>query len=192
MNLATVFDNALAHAADDSWQLVATDMGMGFVQQTVIATEVVEELHDTLHIAAFLAAREEFAVGESACAALAKAVVGLGIKSEITVEDSDILLALSNLFAALVDDWTNAMFDKRECSEQARRTRTDDSDTMLGVVHILEMWWLVERDRCVLGQRCAMLIREHGEVHLELLLASVYRTLYDAVALLRVVSFLWG
>ena len=84
------------------------------------------------------------------------------------------------------------MFDKRECSEQARRTRTDDSDTMLGVVHILEMWWLVERDRCVLGQRCAMLIREHGEVHLELLLASVYRTLYDAVALLRVVSFLWG
>ena len=35
----------------------------------------------------------------------------------ITIEDSDILLALGDLFAAFVDDWTNAMFDKRECSE---------------------------------------------------------------------------
>ena len=32
MYLATMLDDALAHAADDGWQLVATDMGMGFVQ----------------------------------------------------------------------------------------------------------------------------------------------------------------
>lgn len=62
---------------------------------------------------------------------------------------------------------------------------------MLGVVYILEMWWFVERDGRILGQRVALLVGEHGEVDLERTLAGINRTLYDAVALLRVVSFLW-
>jgi hypothetical protein len=56
MYLATVFEDALAHATDDGWQFVATDMRMGFVEQAIIATKMVEELHNALHIAAFLAA----------------------------------------------------------------------------------------------------------------------------------------
>ena len=138
-----MFDDALAHAADDSWQLVASDMSMGFVEQTVVATEVVEEFHDTLHIAAFFAAREEFTIGESASATLAKAVVGLGIESEIAIECGNVFLALGNLFAAFIDDRTDTVLDECECSEQTRRTCANDSDAMLGVVHILEMWRLV-------------------------------------------------
>jgi hypothetical protein len=63
---------------------------------------------------------------------------------------------------------------------------------MLGIVHILEMWWFVERDRCVLGKRCAMLIGKHSEVYLELLLAGINRTLHDTKLLFHVVSFLRG
>ena len=84
------------------------------------------------------------------------------------------------------------MLDERECGKQTRRTCTDDGYATLGVVHILEMRWFVERDRRVFRQRCAMFIGQYGEVHLELLLASINRTLHDTETLFHVVSFLWG
>ena len=111
---------------------------------------MVEELHDALHIAAFLAAREELAIGESACASFAKAIVGLSIESLVSVEYSDVLLAFGNLFTAFVDDGAYAVFYERECGKQARRTCPNDGYAMLSVVHILEMWWLVEWDGGIL------------------------------------------
>ena len=187
-----MFDDALTHTADNGWQFVATDMSMGLVEQAVVATKMMEEFHDALHIAALLAARKEFAIGECACAPFAEAVIGLSIESLVAVERSDVLLALGNLFTAFVDNRTDAVLDKRECSKEARRSSTNNGYTKFGVVHILEMWWLVERNRCILRKRCAMLVCKHSKMNFELLLASIYRTLYDAVALLRVVSFLRG
>ena len=55
VDLATVLEDALAHAADDGGQFVATDMGMSLVEHAVVTTKMVEEFHDALHIAAFLA-----------------------------------------------------------------------------------------------------------------------------------------
>ena len=123
-----MFDDALAHAADDSWQFVTTDMGMSLIEQAVVATEVVEEFHNALHIAAFLAAREEFAIGESTRTAFAKTVVGLGVESEIAVERSDVFLTLSDILASFVDDWFDTVLNQGECGEQARRSCTDDDD----------------------------------------------------------------
>ena len=65
---------------------------------------MVEEFHDALHIAAFLAAREEFTIGESASATLAKAVVGLGVETLVAIECSDVFFALGYLFSTFVDD----------------------------------------------------------------------------------------
>ena len=190
MDFATVLDDALAHGADDRGQAVAADMGMRLIENSIVGTEVMKELHHTLHIATFLAARIEFAIGERACTTFAKAVVGFGIQSLIAIEDSNVFLAVADGFATLVNDRFDAMFEQREGSEESCWSCADDSCAVLGMVHILEDGRFVERDRCILGQRVALLVGEHGEMDLERTLASINRTLYDAVALLRVVSFI--
>ena len=86
-------EDALADALDDSGQLVGTDMCVCLVEDGVGCAEIVEELHDALHVTAFLGAGEQFAVGERARAAFAEAVVGLGIESLVAVEERDVAFA---------------------------------------------------------------------------------------------------
>ena len=71
-------EDALAHGSDDAGQAVAADMGMRLVEHAVGGTEIVEQLHDPLHVTAFLAAAEEFAIGERAGAAFAEADIAFG------------------------------------------------------------------------------------------------------------------
>lgn len=78
--------DALAHRLDDGRQFVAADMGVGFVEHTIGGTKVVEDFHHALHIAAFLAAGEEFAIREGTCPTLTKAVVGFGVKTFVAVQ----------------------------------------------------------------------------------------------------------
>ena len=191
MDFATVLDDALAHGADDRGQAIAADMSMRLIENSIVGTEMMKELHHTLHIATFLATRVEFAIGERACTTFAKTVVGFGIQSLIAIEDSNVLLAFANGFATLVNDRFDAMFEQRESSEKSCWSCADNRCAVLGMVHILENGRFVERDRCVLGQRVALLVGEHGEVDLERALAGINRTLYDAKPLFHVVSFLW-
>ena len=68
-------DNTLPHVLDNTRQLVAAYMRMRLVQHIICRTKMMEQLHHSLHVTAFLAAGKEFAVGECACAAFAKTVV---------------------------------------------------------------------------------------------------------------------
>ena len=189
MDFATVLDDALTHGADDRGQAVAADMGMRLIENSIVGTEVMKEFHHTLHIAAFLAARIEFAIGESTCTTFAEAVVGFGIQSLIAIEDSNVFLAVADGFATLVNDRFDAIFEQCESSEESCWSCANNSCAVLGMVHILENRCLVQGDRCIFGKRVALLVGEHSQVNLERTLASINRTLYDAVALLRVVSF---
>ena len=112
MYFSTVFNDTLAHSANDTRQFVAADMSMCLVEDIIFGAEMMEEFHHALHIAAFLAAGVELAVGESACTSFAKAVVRLGIEPLVAVERGDILFALSYILTAFVDDRFGAMLNE--------------------------------------------------------------------------------
>ena len=107
-------NDALAHGTDDAGQFIATDMGMCLVEDIIFGSKLMEEFHHTLHITAFLTARVELAVGESTCAAFAKAVVGLGVEPLVAVEYRNIFFALGYIFSSLVDDRFNAMLNESQ------------------------------------------------------------------------------
>ena len=113
-------------------------MCVGFVEDGVRCSEEMEEFHDALHVTSFLGAGEEFAVGESACASFAEAVVRLRVESFVAVEESDVFFALADFFAALVDDGFDAVLDERQCSKQPCRSGADNHYLSLRVMHILE------------------------------------------------------
>ena len=138
MDLAAVLDDALAHGADDRGEFVGADVGVGLVEDGIRCAEVMEELHHTLHVPAFLRAGEEFAIGERTCSPLAETVVRLGIETDITVELGNVFLPLADFLAALVDDRFDAVLDERQGSKQSGRTCADDMHVTRGVMHILK------------------------------------------------------
>ena len=167
-------------------------MGMRLIKHRIIGTKVMKKLHHTLHIAAFLTTRIELAIRERTRTTFAKTIIRLGIQALIAVEKGNILLAVSDRFASFENNRFYAMFNERESRKQARRACTNNSCAMLGVVHILEDRRLIKRDRCILRQRATLLVGKHSQVDLELLLASINRTLHDTETLFHVVSFLRG
>ena len=75
MYFSSVLQNTFAHPLDDARQFVATDMRVRFIEHRVGRTEIMEQLHHPLHVAAFLGAREEFSVREGSRSAFAETIV---------------------------------------------------------------------------------------------------------------------
>ena len=135
-----------------------------------------EQLHHTLHIAAFGGAGEQFPVGERACPTLAKAVVALGCKALVAVQQSYVALALTDGFTALVDNRTYAVLQERQRGKQPRRTHADD--VHFGRVRrgdVLINGLFVRRKKRLLGTRTHI----YREQNLGLTLARVNRPFHD-------------
>ena len=158
MYFATVLYDTLAHRADDARQFVTTDMRMCLVEDIIFGSKMMEEFHHALHIATFLATGVEFTIRESTSATFAKAVVGLGVKSLVAVECSDVFFTLGYLFSALVDDGFDAMLNQGQCRKQSCRTCAYDIDRMLGIMHVMEYGSLIERNRCILLNELVVVI----------------------------------
>ena len=162
MDFAAVGEDALAHGSDDAGQAVAADMGMRLVEHAVGGTEIMEQLHDPLHVTAFLAAAEEFTVGEGTGAAFAETVVALGVQPLVAVEQCDVSLALADFFAALEDDGFHAMLEQGQCREEPRGTCPHDIHHFFRPVHVLEMRGFVERHGGIFRYALSLLIQQDG------------------------------
>ena len=149
-------------------------MGMGFVKDGIGCTEVMEKFHDALHVAAFLGAGEEFTVRERAGPTFAETIVRFGIQTLISIQQRDIFLAFADFLAALVDDGFDTVFKECESGEQTCRSCANNDGGTDGVMYILEDRRGVERDRCVLGDRFALIVGKYSKMHAQLALPCIY------------------
>ena len=115
-----------AHGLDYRGQTVAADMGMGVNPYHGVRAEVGEGLEDSPHIAPFVGAGVELAVGECAGSALAEAVVGVGIEAAGAGDGGYIVLAFVDVLAPLEDNGTAAAADEPQGSEESGGTGSDD------------------------------------------------------------------
>ena len=72
----------------------------------------VEDFEDTADVAALVGAGVEFAVGKSARAALAVAIVGILVEKVFEVEEGDVTFALLDALAALQYYRAQSKFDE--------------------------------------------------------------------------------
>ena len=101
--LAAGRDDRTADVAYDAGQAVGADVGVCVVEYLRCGAVEDERLQSLVVVAAFLAAREELAVGECAPRALAEGVVRVGIYVEVAVYEGNVLLAGQQRLAAFED-----------------------------------------------------------------------------------------
>ena len=126
--LAAGRDDRTADVAYDAGQTVGADVGVCVVEYLGRGAVEDERLQGLVVVAAFLAAREELAVGECARAALAEGVVRVGIYVEVAVYEGYVLLAGQHALAAFEDYGLEAALYEVQCGEEPRRPRPDDDD----------------------------------------------------------------
>ena len=94
-------------------------MRMGVDEDRRRGSVLTEHVENLLDAAALLRAGVELAVGVSAGAALAEAVVALGVYSLYLSDIGEVYLALAYVFATLKHDGAQAKFDESERSEES-------------------------------------------------------------------------
>ncbi len=114
-----------ADVAYDARQTVGADMGMRLEEDLGRRAVEHERLQRLVVVAAFLAAREQFAVGEGARATLAERIVRVGVDVQIAVYEGYVLLAGQDLLAAFEQDGLEPQFDESQRGEEPRGARAD-------------------------------------------------------------------
>lgn len=131
-----------------------------------------QRLQRLVVIAALLAAREEFSVGEGPGPALAESVVRVGIDAFVAVDQRDVALARRDVTAPFEDNGTQSQFDEPQRRKQAGRTGPDNHH--FGVS--LDIG-IVEMDGS--GQRLPIDENLECQVYLHLPLAGIDRSFHD-------------
>ena len=85
----------------------------------------VENFEDAADVAALVGAGVEFAVGKSARAALAVAIIGILVEQVLEVEEGDVAFALLDAFAALQYYRAQSQFYKPQRRKQSRWSHPD-------------------------------------------------------------------
>lgn len=119
VNLAAAAYDGVAHALDNLRQLVGADMRMGVDEDRRRGSVLAEHVENLLDAAALLRAGVELAVGVSAGAALAEAVVALGVYGLRLGDVGEVYLALSHVLAALKHHGAQAQFDETQRGEES-------------------------------------------------------------------------
>ena len=91
----------------------------------------VEDFEDTADVAALVGAGVEFAVGKSARAALAVAIVGILVEKVFEVEEGDVTFALLDALAALQYYRAQSKFDEPQRRKQPSRSHSNHHDRRL-------------------------------------------------------------
>ena len=146
---------------------------MRFVEDRGVGAVEDERLQGFVVVAAFLAAREEFAVGEGPGAPFAEGVVRVGLDGFVAVDPGDVALALEHRLAAFQDDGPQPRFDQPQRCEQPRGSRSDHDH--LGFARHRR---IVEVHGS--GLRLAVDVDLEREIDLDLPLPCVGRTFHDA------------
>ena len=101
-----------------------------------------QTLQSTIIITALLAAGEEFAIGECSCATLTKSIVRVGIYSLITLNLSDILASLNDLFATLEEyRFISQLYKAQGAIQSGRSYSYNDNFGFADNRRIVEMKW---------------------------------------------------
>ena len=119
MNLAAAAYDGVAHRLDNLRQLVGADMRMGVDEDRRRGSVLTEHVENLLDAAALLRASVELAVGVSAGAALAEAVVALGVYGLRLGDVGEVYLALAHILAALKHHGAQAQFDETQRGEES-------------------------------------------------------------------------
>ena len=111
-------------------------MGMCLIEDGVIGSVIMENLHNPLHVASLLRSAEEFAIGERAGSSFAKAIIGLRMDAFVFIDASDIHFSFAYGFSSFDDEGSDAVFDECECGKEPSRPCSDDYDLPWCVAHI--------------------------------------------------------
>ena len=118
----------LAQRGDHARQLVRADVRARVDEDVVGRAVDGEDLDDVAHVAALVRARVELAVGVGACAALAEAVVGVGIDAAVLGQALQVSAPRLDRLAAVDDHRGDAGARQLVGAEQAGRPAADDDD----------------------------------------------------------------
>ena len=116
-------EDCAADIRNDRRQLVRADVRMRLAEDLGVGAVEDERFERLAVVAAFLAAREELAVGEGAGAALAERIVRIGIDRSVAVDLGDVALAVGHGTAALQQHGAQPAFDEPQRGEEPRGPR---------------------------------------------------------------------
>ena len=122
VHLAATLQDGVPHVLDDTRQLIRTNVRVGIHQDGRRRAVLAEHVQNLVHIAPLLAAGIKLAVGVSACAPFAKAVVRLRVDGLRTAYLRQVFLAGMHILAPLHHHGAQAQFYQPEGGKQPAGT----------------------------------------------------------------------